>query len=47
MVELPVPGALMLLGWRFTLAPEGAPETDKLTWLLKPPLTATVMMVPP
>jgi hypothetical protein len=44
MVELPAPGAGKGLGLKLTVVPEGTPEADRLIALLKPPLTAVVMV---
>jgi hypothetical protein len=46
-VELPPPGAAIVLGLKLTVVPLGAPEADKLIALLKPPLTAVVMVEVP
>src|SRR5271167_3952318 len=46
-VELPVPGAGMLAGLKFTVVPDGAPELDRLIELLKPPLIAVVIVEVP
>ena len=47
MVELPAPGAGIVLGLKLTVVPEGAPEEDKLMELLKLPLIAeTIVDVP-
>jgi hypothetical protein len=43
MVELPEPGAAMVCGLKLTVVPEGTPEADRLTALLKPPLTVVVI----
>ena len=44
MVELPEPGAGIGLGLKLTVVPDGTPEADKVTALLKPPLTAVVIV---
>ena len=46
-VELPEPGAGMGLGLKLTVVPEGTPEADRLIALLKPPLTAVLMIEVP
>ena len=46
-VELPPPGAAIVLGLKLTVVPLGAPEADKLIALLKPPLTVVVMVEVP
>jgi hypothetical protein len=46
-VELPVPGAPMVLGLKITVVPEGTPEADKLIELLKPPPTVLVIVAVP
>ena len=46
-VELPPPGAAMVLGLKLTFVPLGAPEADRLIALLKPPLTVVVMVEVP
>ena len=43
MVEVPPPGAGIVLGLKLTVVPAGAPVADKLMALLKPPLTWVVM----
>ena len=43
-VELPEPGAGIVLGTKVTDVPEGMPEADRLMALLKPPLTVVVMV---
>ena len=47
MVELPTPGAAIVLGLKLTVVPLGAPEADRLIALLKPPLTLVVMVEVP
>ena len=47
MVELPLPGAGMLVGLKVTAVPEGWPEADRPMELLKPPLTVVVMVEVP
>ena len=44
MVEAPEPGAGMVLGLKLTLIPDGMPEAERLMLLLKPLLTAVVMV---
>ncbi len=44
MVELPEPGAGIGLGLKLTVVPDGTPEADKLTALLKPPLMVVVIV---
>src|SRR5271157_5795699 len=44
MVELPAPGAGNVLGLKFTVVPDGAPEADRLIALLKPPLIVVVIV---
>src|SRR5215469_7166957 len=46
-VELPPPGAAIVLGLKLTVVPLGAPEADRLIALLKPPLTVVVMVEVP
>lgn len=43
MVELPAPGAGMVCGLKVTDVPLGAPEEERLTGLLKPPLMVVVI----
>ena len=43
-VELPPPGAAIVLGLKLTVVPLGAPVADKLIALLKPPLTVVVIV---
>jgi hypothetical protein len=40
MVEIPAPGAGMVLGTKVIVAPEGAPADERLMGALKPPLIA-------
>ena len=47
MVELPDPGAGMVLGLKLTEVPEGTPAADRLIALLKPPLMVVVMVEVP
>ena len=44
MVELPAPGAAILLGLKLTVVPVGIPVADRLIALLKPPLMVVVMV---
>ena len=44
MVEVPPPGAAIVLGLKLTVAPAGAPDADNATALLKPPPTVVVMV---
>ena len=44
MVELPDPGAGIVLGLKPTDVPEGAPEVERLIELLKPPLMVVAMV---
>ena len=44
MVELPDPGAAMVVGLNETVVPEGIPEADSAIELLKPLLTTVVMV---
>ena len=44
MVELPDPGAGIVLGIEADVVPEGTPEADRLIALLKPPLMVVVMV---
>ena len=46
-VEVPAPGAGMVLGLKLTVVPAGAPEAVKLTELLKPPAIAVVIVEVP
>src|SRR5271166_1153269 len=43
-VELPAPGASIVLGLKLTVVPVGTPVADRLIELLKPPLTVVVMV---
>src|SRR5215469_8784202 len=43
-VELPPPGAAIVLGLKLTVVPLGAPAADRLMKLLKPPLTVVVIV---
>ena len=43
-VELPEPGAGIGLGLKLTVVPDGTPDADRVTALLKPPLTVVVMV---
>lgn len=43
-VELPEPGAAIVLGLKLTVVPVGAPEAERLIELLKLPLTAAVIV---
>src|SRR5271165_7029693 len=43
-VELPEPGAGIGLGLKLTVVPDGTPDVDRLTALLKPPLTVVVIV---
>jgi hypothetical protein len=47
MVELPEPGAGMVVGLKLAVVFEGKPEADKLMELLKPPLTVVVRVEVP
>jgi hypothetical protein len=47
MVELPAPGAAIVLGLKLTVVPLGAPVADRLIALLKPPLTVVVIVEVP
>ena len=44
MVELPEPGAGIVCGLKLTVVPVGTPVADRLIGLLKPPLTAVVIV---
>jgi len=46
-VDEPEPGAAIGLGLKLTVVPVGAPLADRLTALLKPPLTVVVMVEVP
>ena len=46
-VELPEPGAGIVLGLKLTVVPDGMPEADRLIALLKPPQTVVVMVEAP
>ena len=46
-VALPPPGAAIALGLKLTVVPLGAPAADRLMALLKPPLTAVVIVEVP
>jgi len=46
-VELPPPGAAIVLGLKLTVVPLGAPAADRLMTLLKPPLTLVVIVEVP
>ena len=47
MVELPLPGAGMLVGLKVAVVFEGRLEADKAMALLKPPLIVVVIIEPP
>jgi hypothetical protein len=47
MTELPLPGAGIVVGLKLTVVPVGIPVADKPIALLKPPLTAVVMVEVP
>ena len=47
MVELPEPGAGMVLGLKLTVVPEGTPEAERAMALLKLPLTVVVIVEVP
>ena len=47
MVELPAPGAEIVLGLKVTCDPDGAPEDVRLIELLNPPLTMVVIVEVP
>ena len=47
MVELPAPGAGIMLGLKLTATPKGTPEAEILMELLKPPLIVVVMVETP
>ena len=44
MVEVPEPGAGMVLGLKLTVVPDGIPEAERAIALLNPPLMAVVMV---
>ena len=44
MVEVPAPGAAILLGLKLTVVPVGIPAADRLIALLNPPLMVVVMV---
>ena len=46
-VELPPPGAAIVLGLKLTVVPLGAPVADRLMALLKPPLTVVEIVEVP
>jgi len=46
-VELPPPGAAIVLGLKLTVVPLGAPEAERLMELLNPPLMVVVMVEVP
>ena len=46
-VELPLPGAPIVVGLKVTATPGGAPLAERLMELLNPPLTAMVMVEVP
>ena len=46
-VELPPPGAAIVLGLKLTVVPLGAPVAERLMALLKPPLTVVVIVEVP
>ena len=46
-VELPLPGAGIVLGLKLTVVPEGAPEAERLIALSKPPLIVVVIVEVP
>ena len=43
-VELPAPGAAIVLGLKLTVVPLGVPAADRVIALVKPPLTVVVMV---
>ena len=47
MLELPDPGAGIVVGLKLTVVPVGTPVADRLIELLKPPLTAVVIVEVP
>ena len=46
-VELPDPGAAIVLGLKLTVVPEGTPEVESAIELLKPLLTVVVSVEVP
>jgi hypothetical protein len=44
MVELPAPGAAIVLGLKLTVVPLGAPVADRVIALVKRPLTVVVIV---
>src|SRR5271165_5715068 len=44
MVEIPAPGAPIVLGLKVTTTPGGAPDAESAMLLLKPPLTVVVIV---
>ena len=44
MLEVPEPGAGIVLGLKLTVVPDGAPNADRLIALLKPPLIVLVIV---
>ena len=44
MVELPPPGAGIGLGLKLTVVPDGTPDADRLSALLKPPLRVVAIV---
>jgi hypothetical protein len=46
-VEVPPPGAGIVLGLKVIVVPAGAPEAERAIELLKPPLTVVVMVEVP
>ena len=44
MVELPEPGAGIVVGLKVIEPPDGIPEADRLTELLNPPLMVVVIV---
>ena len=47
MVELPDPGAGIGSGLKLTVVPDGTPEAERVTALLKPPLMVVVIVTVP
>ena len=47
MVELPDPGAAIVLGLKLTVVPEGTPEAESAIELLNPPLMVVVIVEVP